>query len=379
MPSYLKIYRKILILIMKKSATLSPRRKTRTVSVGDLRIGSGYPVVVQSMTNTDTRDVAATLAQIKALAKAGCELVRVAVPNKAAVPALKEIVAASPLPLVADIHFNYRLALASLEAGVAKLRINPGNIGSADKVRAVAEEAGKRGVPIRIGVNSGSVEERLLAKFGGPVPEALAESALNHCFILEEDGFSDIVVSIKASDVSITVEANRLFATKRDYPIHLGVTEAGTRMRGTVLSSVGIGILLAEGIGDTIRVSLTADPVEEIGVAYQILAAVGVRKRGVEVISCPSCGRTEVDLIGLAEEVERRFQGVELPLKVAVMGCVVNGPGEAREADFGIAAGKGSGMVFRKGEQVCTVPEDQLIPKLLEIISEETGVEIPGI
>lgn len=379
MPSYLKIYRKILILSMKKSATLSPRRKTRTVSVGNLHIGSGYPVVVQSMTNTDTRDVAASLAQIKALAKAGCELVRVAVPNKAAVPALKEIVAASPLPLVADIHFNYRLALASLEAGVAKLRINPGNIGSADKVRAVAEEAGKRGVPIRIGVNSGSVEERLLAKFGGPVPEAMTESALDHCRILEEAGFSDIVVSIKASDVSTTVEANRIFATKRDYPIHLGVTEAGTRMRGTVLSSVGIGVLLAEGIGDTIRVSLTADPVEEIGVAYQILAAVGVRTRGVEIISCPSCGRTEVDLIGLAEEVERRLQSVELPLKVAVMGCVVNGPGEAREADFGIAAGKGSGMVFRKGEQVCTVPEDQLIPKLLEIISEETGVEIPGI
>ena len=331
------------------------------------------------MTNTNTRDVASTLTQIKALANAGCELVRVAVPNKAAVPALKEIVAASPLPVVADIHFDYRLALASLEAGVAKLRINPGNIGSAGKVRVVAEEAGKRGVPIRIGVNSGSVEEHLLAKYGGPVPEAMTESALDHCRILEKAGFSDIVVSIKASDVSTTVEANRMFATKRDYPIHLGVTEAGTRMRGTVLSSVGIGVLLAEGIGDTIRVSLTADPVEEIGVAYQILAALGVRRRGVEIISCPSCGRTEVDLIGLAEEVERRLQGVELPLKVAVMGCVVNGPGEAREADFGIAAGKGSGMVFRKGEKVCTVPEDQIIPKLLEIILAETGIEIPDV
>jgi len=356
---------------------LSQRRKTRTVNVGELRIGSGYPVVVQSMTNTDTRDVSATLAQINALAGAGCELVRVAVPDRAAVSALKEIVAASPIPVAADIHFNYRLALDSLQAGVAKLRINPGNIGSAEKVRAVAEQAGKRGVPIRIGVNSGSLEKHLLERFGGPVPEALAESALGHCRILEEAGFSDIVVSIKASDVSTTVAANRLFAGQRDYPIHLGVTEAGTRMRGTVLSSVGIGVLLAEGIGDTIRVSLTADPVEEIGVAYQILAATGVRKRGVEVISCPSCGRAEVDLISLAEEVERRLQGVELPLKVAVMGCVVNGPGEAREADFGIAAGKKNGMVFRKGEKVCTVPEDQLISKLIEIISTETGIEIP--
>lgn len=358
--------------------TLAPRRKTRTVRVGELSIGSGYPVVVQSMTNTDTGDVSATLAQIHALAAAGCELVRVAVPNGAAAAALKELVAASPLPLAADIHFNYKLALASLEAGVAKLRINPGNIGSAEKVRAVAEQAGKLGVPIRIGVNSGSVEKHLLAGYGGPVPEALAESALGHCRILEEAGFSDTVVSIKASDVCATVAANRLFAGQRDYPIHLGVTEAGTRIRGTVLSSVGIGILLAEGIGDTIRVSLTADPVEEIRVAYRILAAIGLRTRGVEVISCPSCGRTEVDLIGLAEEVERRLQGVELPLKVAVMGCVVNGPGEAREADFGIAAGKGSGMVFRKGEQVCTVPEEGLIPRLLEIISAETGIEIPG-
>ena len=361
---------------MKELSVISPRRETTTVRVGKLNIGSGYPVVVQSMTNTDTRDTGATLAQIEGLKNAGCELVRVAVPDKKAAESLKELVQRSPLPLAADIHFNYRLALAALEAGIAKLRINPGNIGSAERVRTVADEAGRRGVPIRIGVNSGSLEPALLASHGGPTAEALAESALGHCRLLEEAGFEDIVVSIKASDVPTTVRANRLFAARRKYPLHLGITEAGTRLRGTVLSSVGLGLLLGEGIGDTIRVSLTADPVEEIAVAYQILSAVGLRRRGVEIISCPSCGRTEVDLIGLAGQVERLLQGVELPLTVAVMGCVVNGPGEAREADFGIAAGKGSGMVFRKGEQVCKVPEPQLVARLLELISEETGVPL---
>ena len=362
---------------MREQFTLSARRKTISVKVGQVGIGSEHPVAVQSMTNSDTRDPAATLAQIRRLAEAGCEVVRVAVPDKAAAGALPEIVRESPLPVVADIHFNYRLALAALEAGVAKLRINPGNIGGAEHVRALAEAAGSRGVPIRVGVNSGSLEKELLERFGGSTPEALCESALGHCRLLEDAGFTDIVVSLKASDVPTTVRANRLFAARTRYPLHLGVTEAGTRSRGTVLSSVGIGILLAEGIGDTLRVSLTADPEDEITVAYQILSSLGVRSRGAEIISCPSCGRTEVDLIGMAEKVEKLLRKVELPIKVAVMGCVVNGPGEAREADFGIAAGKGNGIVFRRGEPVCRVKERELIPRLLALISEETGITVP--
>ncbi|HLA38774.1 MAG TPA: flavodoxin-dependent (E)-4-hydroxy-3-methylbut-2-enyl-diphosphate synthase [Candidatus Glassbacteria bacterium] len=362
---------------MREQFTLSARRKTISVKVGQVGIGSEHPVAVQSMTNSDTRDPAATLAQIRRLAEAGCEVVRVAVPDKAAAGALPEIVRESPLPVVADIHFNYRLALAALDAGVAKLRINPGNIGGAEHVRALAEAAGSRGVPIRVGVNSGSLEKELLERFGGSTPEALCESALGHCRLLEDAGFTDIVVSLKASDVPTTVRANRLFAARTRYPLHLGVTEAGTRSRGTVLSSVGIGILLAEGIGDTLRVSLTADPEDEITVAYQILSSMGVRSRGAEIISCPSCGRTEVDLIGMAEKVEKLLRKVELPIKVAVMGCVVNGPGEAREADFGIAAGKGNGIVFRRGEPVCRVKERELIPRLLALISEETGITVP--
>ncbi|MEA2062911.1 MAG: flavodoxin-dependent (E)-4-hydroxy-3-methylbut-2-enyl-diphosphate synthase [Gemmatimonadota bacterium] len=353
------------------------RKATRPVKVGEMYIGSGHPVLVQSMTSTDTRDIAATLAQIGRLAEAGCELVRVAVPDSKAVAAFEKIVAASSLPVVADIHFDYRLALAAVDAGAAKLRINPGNIGSPERVRRIAEAAVKRKIPIRIGVNSGSVEKHLLERHGGPVPEALVESALNHCSLLEDAGFEDIVVSLKASDVLTTVAANRLFATRKDYPLHLGVTEAGMRGRGTVVSSVGLGIMLSDGLGDTVRVSLTADPVEEVAVAWRILAALKIRRRGVEIISCPTCGRTEVDLIGLAEEVERRLSTLNLPLTVAVMGCVVNGPGEAKEADFGIAAGRGGGVIFRKGEKVCKVSESRLVERLVGIISEETGTEIP--
>ncbi|MCE5272760.1 flavodoxin-dependent (E)-4-hydroxy-3-methylbut-2-enyl-diphosphate synthase [bacterium] len=358
---------------MKDSSPLSPRRQTRSVKVGPLRIGSAHPVLVQSMTNTDTRDVAATLAQIEALQRAGCELVRLAVPDSGAAAALGEIVKASPLPVAADIHFDHRLALAALEAGVAKLRLNPGNIGSAERVRAVAREASARKVPIRIGVNAGSLEKSLLEIHGGPTAAALAESALGHCSLLEDCGFCDIVVSLKASDVPTTVRANRIFAAQRDYPVHLGVTEAGTRLRGAVLSAAGLGILLAEGIGDTLRVSLTADPVEEIGVAWRILTALGLRKRGVEIVSCPTCGRTEIDLIGMAEEVERRLAAVDKPLTVAVMGCVVNGPGEARQADFGIAGGRGSGLVFRRGEIVAKVKESELVDTLVRLIEEDSA------
>lgn len=362
---------------MKELEQLAPRRETITVRAGKLAIGSGHPLVVQSMTNTDSKDPGATLCQIEQLAAAGCELVRVAVPGREAAGCLREIVDNSPLPIVADIHFNYRLALTALEAGVAKLRINPGNIGGAEKVKVLAREASACGVPIRIGVNSGSLEKKLLESHGGPTASALAASALGHCKLLEDEGFGDIVVSIKASDVPTTVRANREFAAVRNYPIHLGVTEAGTLIRGTVNSAAGIGIMLAEGIGDTLRVSLTADPVEEIGVAWKILAALGIRRRGAEVVSCPTCGRTEVNLIGLAERVERLLGAVELPMTVAVMGCVVNGPGEARVADFGIAAGKGNGIVFRGGEQVSRVRESELVEELLRLIEQETGVVIP--
>lgn len=346
--------------------------------MGPLSIGSEHPVLVQSMTNTRTRDIPATLGQIEALAAAGCELVRVAVPDRETAGALAGLVSRSPLPIVADIHFDYRLALDSIAAGVAKLRINPGNIGSRDKVETVARAALERGVPVRIGVNAGSLEKDLLERFGGPTPEALAESALGHCRLLEDAGFGDIVVSIKASDVPTTVRANRIFAGMRDYPLHLGVTEAGTRMRGAVLSAAGIGILLAGGIGDTLRVSLTSDPVDEIGVAWRILTALGLRRRGVEIVSCPTCGRTDVDLIGMAEEVERRLRNVDSPLTVAVMGCVVNGPGEAREADFGIAGGRGSGLVFRKGEIVGRVKESELVDTLIRLIEHETGKRQKG-
>lgn len=345
----------------------APRARTRSLFVGDVGIGGDNPVRVQSMTNTDTRDVDTTLAQIAALASAGCEIVRLAVLDLEASMALKKICAATPVPLIADIHFDSRLAVQAVEAGVRGLRINPGNIGGADKVDRVVDAARAAGVPIRIGVNSGSVDKDLLRKHGGPTPAAMVESALEHVRLLEERGFDAIKISLKSSSVLGTVAAYRLMAKTVDYPLHIGVTEAGTAMRGAVKSSVGLGILLAEGIGDTLRVSLTADPVEEMLVAWEILRALGLRARGPEIVSCPTCGRTEIGLMELAAAVEDRLRGVEEVFTVAVMGCVVNGPGEAREADIGVAGGRDSGLIFRKGEVVRKVKgRAELLPAFME-------------
>ena len=343
------------------------RHATRQITLGGVSIGGAAPVRVQSMTCTDTRDVEATTAQIEALARAGCEIVRVAVPDMRAAEAIRAIRSRVSAPLVADIHFDARLAVAAVEAGVDGLRINPGNIGGSDKVDRVVRAAATHNVPIRIGVNSGSVEKPLLERYGGPTPEAMVESALAHVRLLEERNFFAIKVSLKSSSVPRTIEAYRLFADKADYPLHIGVTEAGTLLRGAVKSSVGLGVLLSQGIGDTLRVSLTADPVQEVGVAWEILRSLGLRARGPEIISCPTCGRTEVDLLGLAEAVEERLRGVSRVFTVAVMGCVVNGPGEAREADIGIAGGRDKGIIFRKGEVVRSVRgAEQLIPVFLE-------------
>ncbi len=341
------------------------RKKTRRIYVGNVPIGDGAPIAVQSMTNTDTRNVPATLAQIAELAGAGCEIIRVAVPDREAALALREIKKASPLPIIADIHFDYRLALAALEAGVDGLRINPGNIGGRSKVREVVVAARERRVPVRIGVNAGSLEKELLERYGGPAPQAMLESALRHVAMLEEHGYDQIKISLKASDVPLMLEAYRLLAEKVDYPLHIGVTEAGTVRSGLVKSAVGIGALLAQGIGDTVRVSLTGHPVHEVKAAYDILGALGLRRRGVELISCPTCGRTQVDIISLAEQVEERLKHITRPLKVAVMGCVVNGPGEARQADVGIAGGKGQGLIFRQGRILRKVPEERLLDELL--------------
>ena len=349
------------------ASILAPRRATRTISVGGVGIGGGNPVRVQSMTNTDTRDVEATLAQIEALARAGCEIVRLAVLDLEAAMALKKICAATGVPLIADIHFDSRLAVQAVEAGVRGLRINPGNIGGPDKVDRVVHAAHAAGVPIRIGVNSGSVDRELLKKHGGPTPAAMVESAMGHVRLLEERGFHDIKISLKSSSVLGTVAAYRLMSRTVDYPLHIGVTEAGTAMRGAVKSSVGLGILLGEGIGDTLRVSLTADPVEEMLVAWEILRALGLRARGPEIVSCPTCGRTEIGLMELAAAVEDRLRGVEEVFTVAVMGCVVNGPGEAREADIGVAGGRDSGLIFRKGEVVRKVKgRAELLPAFME-------------
>lgn len=327
----------------------------RAVQIGPVRVGGGAPVVVQSMTNTDPRDAQATLVQIGALADAGCEIVRVAVPDEASLAVLPRICEASPLPVVADIHFSSLLAVGALEAGVHALRINPGNIGGKADVDRVVDAAKAHGVPIRVGVNAGSLEKELLRKFGGPTPEAMVESALGHVRMLEERGFDAIKISLKSSSVMPTLAAYRLLAKRCEYPLHIGITEAGTLLRGAVKSAVGIGLLLGEGLGDTLRVSLTHDPVREVEVAWQILAALGLRQRGPEIISCPTCGRTRIDLIGLAEAVEERLRSYPQRFSVAVMGCVVNGPGEAREADVGIAGGKGKGVLFRKGEVVGSV------------------------
>lgn len=341
---------------------------TRQIQVGSVAVGGGAPVSIQSMTNTPTQDVTATVAQIRALTTAGCDIVRVAVPDMDAARALAEIKRQITLPLVVDIHFDYRLALTAVEGGADKVRINPGNIGGRDKVRMVAQVCQERGVPIRIGVNGGSLEKPLLERYGGVTPDALVESALGHIRLLEEVGFSDICVSLKSSSVPITMAAYEKMSQVSDYPLHLGVTEAGTLEMGTIKSAVGIGGLLARGIGDTFRVTLTADPVEEIRVAKDILRAVGLRRDGPELIACPTCGRTKIDLIPMAQKVEALLRQIDKPITVAVMGCVVNGPGEARHADVGIAGGNGEGVLFKHGQIVRRVPEEELVPALMELI-----------
>ncbi len=346
------------------------RKKTRQISVGPVKIGWGAPVAVQSMCNTDTRDAEATLGQIRRLEAAGCEVVRLAVPDEEAAKALGVIRKGTTMPLVADIHFSHTLALEAVRQGVDGLRINPGNIGGKHKVSEVVSACKAKGIPIRIGVNAGSLEKHLLEKYGHPTPEAIVESAFGHIRMLEALDYREIKVSLKASDVLTTVEAYRLFSKRSDYPVHIGISEAGTLLSGTIKSSVGLGLLLAEDIGDTMRVSLTADPVEEVRVAYGILKSLRIRQRGVNIISCPTCGRTEIDIIGLAEAVEKRLGHITEPLTVAVMGCVVNGPGEAREADIGIAGGKGTGLLFRHGEIVKKFGEKELADVLVKEVED---------
>ena len=341
-------------------------RTTRQIRVGNVLVGGGAPVSVQSMTNTDTRDVQATLAQVRALAEAGCEIARCAVPDQEAAAALAAVRCDSPLPLIADIHFDYKLALAVLEGGIDGLRLNPGNIGERWKVEEVVRACAERSVPIRIGVNAGSLDKELLEQYGHPAAEAMVASALGHIRILEDLGYREIKVSLKASDVRRTVSAYRLLAAQVDYPLHVGITEAGTTWAGTIKSAVGLGALLIDGLGDTLRVSLTGDPVEEVRVGWEILKNLELRERGPVFVSCPTCGRCQIDLIPVAEEVERRLHDLPKKLTVAVMGCAVNGPGEAREADIGIAGGKGEGLLFRKGEIVRKVPADQLADVLVE-------------
>ena len=341
---------------------------TKQISVGGVLIGGGAPVSIQSMTNTRTNDVQATLAQIRALAAAGCDIVRVAVPDLEAARAVAKIKESSPLPVVVDIHFDYKLALEAIAAGADKVRINPGNIGGEERVKAVADACRLHNIPIRIGVNGGSLEKTLLAKYGGVCPEAMVESAFGHIKLLNKFDFDDICISLKSSSVPMTMAAYRMMREQSEYPLHLGVTEAGTVRMGTLKSAVGIGGLLATGVGDTIRVSLSADPVEEIYAARDILKAAGIRKDGAELVSCPTCGRTRIDLITLAGEVEERLKGVDKPITVAVMGCVVNGPGEASAADCGIAGGIGEGLLFKKGEIIKKVPQDQLVDELFKLI-----------
>ncbi|MCR1933950.1 flavodoxin-dependent (E)-4-hydroxy-3-methylbut-2-enyl-diphosphate synthase [Clostridium tepidum] len=346
------------------------RKLTRKVKVGNIYVGGDAPVSIQSMTNTDTRDVKSTLNQIKRLEEIGCDIIRCAVPDMEASEALKIITRESKIPVVADIHFDYKLALESIKNGVHALRINPGNIGSIERVKMVAKAAKERAIPIRIGVNSGSLKKDVLDKYGKVSPEALVESALQHVTILEKCNFNDIVISIKSSNVMQMIESYRLISQKVNYPLHLGVTEAGTTFRGTIKSSVGIGSLLAEGIGDTIRVSITGDPVEEIKIGKEILRSLGYVKEGIEFVSCPTCGRTNIDLISIAKEVEKRLSNCKKNIKVAVMGCVVNGPGEAREADIGIAGGKGEGLIFKKGQVIKKVKEEYIIEDLIKEIEK---------
>jgi len=341
---------------------------TRQIMVGNVPIGGGAPVVIQSMLNTKTTDVEGSLRQIRKLAAAGCQIARLAVPNKEAAVCFGEICKASPLPLVADIHFDYKLALMAAEGGAAKIRINPGNIGGEDRVQAVVDACKERKIPIRIGVNGGSLDKKLLEKYGHPTAEALVESAFEHIALLEKYDFYDTCVSMKSSTVPTMVAAARLFRERCDYPLHIGVTETGPVRMGLMKSAMGIGALLIDGIGDTIRVSLTDDPVEEVYAAKDILKAAGLRREGVNIISCPTCGRTQIDLIGLVNQVDAALKDCQKPITVAVMGCVVNGPGEAREADIGIAGGDGCGMLFEKGQQICKLPYDELLPALLKRI-----------
>lgn len=346
------------------------RQRTRRIRIGKVDIGGGAPVSVQSMAITDTRDVETTLVQIYQLASEGCEIVRLAVPDQEAARALGEIKPRSPVPLVADIHFDYRLALAALEAGVDKLRINPGNIGSRERTRIVAKAAKERGVPIRIGANIGSLSKAILRRYGTPCAEALVASAMEDVKVLQDLDFHDIVISVKSSEVPMAVDAYTQISELVDYPLHVGITEAGTAWAGGIKSAAGIGAILAQGIGDTIRVSLAADPVEEVKAGFEILKSFGLRTRGVQLIACPSCGRAEVDIISIAQEVERRLARMDAPVKVAVMGCAVNGPGEARMADLGIACGRGMGLLFRGGKIVASLPEDKLVDALMDQVAE---------
>ncbi len=350
--------------------SMIPRRKTRQISIGSVKVGGDAPISVQSMTKTDTRNVSQTVAQIRRLEKAGCEIIRLAVPDEEAAQAIAQIKKRIKIPLIADIHFNYRLALKSMEHGADGLRINPGNIGGRDCLKAIVNEAKRRSIPIRIGVNAGSLEKDLLKRFGGPTFEAMVLSALRTIEYIEDLNFNLLKVSLKASDVPRTIEAYRLFSKRSDYPLHLGITEAGRGYGAVVKSAIGIGFLLNEGIGDTLRVSLTGDPVEEVRVGYEILRALKIRERGVEIISCPTCGRCEIDIRRLVKKVEKGVEKIALPMTAAIMGCVVNGPGEAREADIGIAGGKGVGLLFKKGKIVGKVKEAEFVPVLLKEIHE---------
>lgn len=353
---------------MKQEENMFTREETRKIKVGNVYIGGDAPICIQSMTNTKTEDVEATVAQIRRLEEAGCEIVRATISNMESAKAIKEIKEKIHIPLVADIHFDYRLALEAVKNGIDKIRINPGNIGDKEKVKEVVEACKEKKIPIRIGVNGGLLEKHILAKYGEPTAEALVESALYHVRILEELEFYDICVSIKSSNVPTVIEAYKLFASKKNYPLHIGVTEAGTLLGGAIKSSVGIGTMLYLGIGNTMRVSLTSDPVDEIHVAKQILKSVGLLKEGVEIISCPTCGRTSINLISLAKEVEKRTKHIKRPLKIAIMGCAVNGPGEAREADIGIAGGKGSGLIFKQGKVLRKVDESEMLNELMKEI-----------
>lgn len=345
-------------------------RKSRKVLIGNVPVGGGSPISVQTMTKTKTSDIDATVKQIVEAADAGCDIVRVTVNDKEAAAAIGEIVGQSPIPVVADIHFNHIFALKALEGGVAKVRLNPGNIGSVDRIRQVLSLARERKVPIRIGVNSGSLEKDILEKYGYPTAEALYESAMRHANICEENDFHDVIISVKSTDVRLMIAAYRLIAERTDYPLHLGVTEAGPTKIGTIKSSIGIGTLLAEGIGDTIRVSLTDDPVREVEVGKEILRSLGLATRNVELIACPTCGRIEVDLFSITRQLEERLSGLKKPVKIAILGCVVNGPGEASEADIGVACGKGVGILYRKGEVVRRVKEDEIVDAVVEEVGK---------